>query len=107
MSNTEFCEEILALASSLSLTPIPVRGRSQCAFEVVVGRAPMTLWVGFYPGFCKVKGVKWQVAISTDAKAVRWGVTEEGVKTFLSTSLIENGHPVARKGGDLKALRKG
>ncbi len=106
MSN-EFCEEILALASSLKLVPLKVRGVSQCAFQVTVNGAPMLLWVGFYPGFCKVKGVSWQVSLSTDAKAVRWGVTEAGVVEFLSTALIADGHPVARSGKDLKALRKG
>jgi len=98
---------IASLAAEVGLTPIPVRGKSQCGFSVTINGDSMTLWVGHYPGFCPVKGVDYQVALSTDSKAIRWGVTRENAVRFLQTGLIADGHPVARKGKDLKALRKG
>jgi hypothetical protein len=101
-----FHPAIVSLAAEMGLKPIPTRGANQCAFEIKVNGATLTLWVGFYAGFSGKKGVDWQVALSTDAKAIRWGVTEEGVKLFLQTSLIPgDAVPTARKGKDLKALR--
>ena len=96
---------ILSLAAEVGLTPIPVRGKSQAGFAVTINGVSMVLWVGFYPGF-SAKGVDYQVCITVDAKGTRWGVTRDGVKTFLSTGLIENGVPVARTGKDIKGLKQ-
>ena len=106
MSN-EFCEEILALASSLSLTPVKVRGVSQCSFQVTINGTEMVLWIGYYPGFAGKgkESYKWQGSLSTKAKAVRWGLTDEGVEVFLKAALFVDAVPIARKGKDLKALR--
>jgi len=103
-----FHPAIVSLAAELGLTPIPTRGANQCGLKVALNGQIVTLWVGFYAGFSGKKGVDWQVALSTDAKAVRWGTNMEGVKTFLATSLIPgDAVPTARKATDLKALRKG
>ena len=106
MSNKDdFKQELLDLAVELGLTPIKVRGSSQCAFSVVINGVPMTLWVGHYPGFSAKKEYVWQASLSTEAKAVRWGLTDEGVEVFLKTALFVDAVPIARKGKDLKALR--
>lgn len=101
-----FSEEILALARETGLTPIPVRGRSQCAFEVVIADTPLMLWVGHYPGFAG-KGredYRWQASLSTDAKADRFGLTDQGIRVFLASALFMEPVPVARKAKDLKGL---
>jgi hypothetical protein len=105
MSNQDFKQELLDLAVELGLTPIKVRGSSQCAFSVVINGVPMTLWVGHYPGFSAKKDYVWQASLSTAADATRWGLKGEGVREFLSTSLFVDAVPVARKAKDLKALR--
>jgi hypothetical protein len=103
-----FHPAIVSLAAEMGLKPIPTRGANQCGLKVGISGQTITLWVGFYPGFSGQKGVDWQVALSTDAKAIRWGTTEAGVKLFLQTTLIPgDAVPIARKGKDLKALRKG
>ena len=107
MSDTDFKKELLDLAVELGLTPKKVRGLSQCAFEVVINGTPMTLWVGHYPGFTAKKEYVWQASLSVKADATRWGLTDEGIKEFLKSSLFLNPVPVARKATDLKALRKG
>ena len=89
-----FKQELLDLAVELGLTPIPVRGRSQCAFSVVINGVPVTLWVGHYPGFAKDKAYKWQASLSTEADATRWGLKEEGVREFLKSSLVVDAVPL-------------
>ena len=101
----DFKKELLDLAVGLGLTPKKVRGVSQCSFDVKVNGVAMTLWVGHYPGFSGKPDYVWQASLSTEANAVRWGLKEEGVKTFLQTALFLDPVPVARKGKDLKALR--
>ena len=65
-----------------------------------------TVWIGHYPGFCADKAYEYQVALSTDAKAERWGVTRKGVVSFLTTGVLPaDRKPIARKAKDLKSLK--
>jgi hypothetical protein len=107
MSHKDFKQELLDLAAEFGLTPRKERGLSQCSFDVKVNGVPMTLWVGHYPGFTAKKEYVWQASLSPKADAVRWGLTDEGIREFLRSSLFLNPIPVARKATDLKALRKG
>ena len=104
-----FCPQLLSLGKEMGLTPKKVRGVSQCAFQVVIMGAAVTLWVGYYPGFAgKAHPLHvWQASLSTEPNAARFGLTAEGVREFLSSSLFKDPVPVARKATDLKALREG
>ena len=108
MSDSEraFCPQIQSLAKDLGLTPVKVRGDSQCAFEVTIKGVAVTLWVGYYPGFAgKAHPLHvWQASLSTEPNAARFGLTAEGVREFLKSSLFKDPVPVARKATDLKAL---
>ena len=101
-----FCPQLLSLAKEFGLTPLKVRGVSQCAFEVTIKGVAVTLWVGFYPGFAgKAHPLHvWQASLSTEADAVRFGLTAEGIGEFLKSSLFKDPVPVARKAKDLKSL---
>jgi hypothetical protein len=47
----------------------------------------------------------WQASLSDAPDAARFGLTEEGIREFLKSSLFLDPVPVARKGKDLKSLR--
>jgi hypothetical protein len=108
MSDSEraFCPQILSLAAALGLTPKKVRGVSQCSFQVVIMGAAVTLWVGYYPGFAGKAHPHhvWQASLSDAPDAARFGLTEEGIREFLKSSLFLNPVTVARKAKDLKSL---
>lgn len=105
---------LLTLAEKAGVVPLAVvtssgrlRGASQMAFLKDLGDqvGEEVLWLGHYPGFCADKALKFQVALSEDADATRWGVSDEDALWFLCTGTVRNGVAVARKGKDLKALR--